>query len=151
MQRRVLHLEREFLVLDKPAGLPVQVTPYPKQTQTPNPNILNNPKTEIRKTLDPCPKPCEIPRKSRMAPEDCGLPVQGGDGIHASVDSLLPHLRFDAPEDPRQALLRLGPMLSHHHQAPASPVPAGAQAHPASAGTGGRLTRGRARTPQEPC
>ena len=49
MQRRVLHLDAELLVLDKPAG----------------------------------------------------LPVQGGDRIHVSVDSLLPHLRFDSADNPR--------------------------------------------------
>lgn len=49
MQRRVLHLDAELLVLDKPAG----------------------------------------------------LPVQGGDRIHVSLDSLLPHLRFGSAETPR--------------------------------------------------
>ncbi|CAL8472088.1 g11630 [Coccomyxa elongata] len=49
MQRRVLHMDAELLVLDKPAG----------------------------------------------------LPVQGGDRIHVSLDSLLPHLRFDSSDTPR--------------------------------------------------
>ncbi|BDA47475.1 probable ribosomal large subunit pseudouridine synthase C at N-terminal half [Coccomyxa sp. Obi] len=49
MQRRVLHLDAELLVLDKPAG----------------------------------------------------LPMQGGDRIHVSLDSLLPHLRFGCADTPR--------------------------------------------------
>lgn len=49
VQRRVLHSDAELLVLNKPAG----------------------------------------------------LPVQGGDGIHVSLDSLLPHLRLGSTETPR--------------------------------------------------
>ena len=49
LQRRILHSDAELLVLNKPAG----------------------------------------------------LPVQGGDRIHVSVDSLLPHLRFGSAENPR--------------------------------------------------
>ncbi len=33
-----------------------------------------------------------------------GLPSQGGEGIPVSLDSLLPRLRFDGPEEPRCSL-----------------------------------------------